>query len=578
MKKIIALSIIGITLSNISVMPVTAFTINDFTVYPAEITVSNTENTVLTVKGSSEEDIVLRLFDSDNSLVYTDVILAADNTGEDDVFEFQRPDSSEKEYTAVISSGNEIKQVSIKYTKTIQTPGGGGGGGGGGTGVMSDSTYPWTSPIEDLANEIKDATDEKRAIQVIKDITDETDLEKTDIESEEQISDNASNTVENIASNLNAKTMQPNNKNILSLSSGSITKTDVSKLNNTMTTLTAQLTDGQVNLNRGLFSEYIIKTAFDKNEKATIRVTKELLNEIKDLDILTIADENFRVSYDIDELTEMIGDMEYIEIVVEQPENESDGTVKKLKINFNTENVNTMKVSFPGVEGNTDYMSVVDENGNPVGGKYNALTGCIEAKINSGGMYSVVINEKDFVDIKDESEDVQNAIKLLASKGIIEGTSETEFSPDSPITRAEIAALMLRIIAKNDPNEDGGFADVTQENWYFGTAGSSKKYGLINGYEDNTFRGDNIILKDQLTAIAARLLRSEMRYIIPENLEDYLDFTDRKDLAEWSLEDIATARMADIVLMSSDGAFHPVESMTRGNASLIIMRMYNKIK
>lgn len=249
----------------------------------------------------------------------------------------------------------------------------------------------------------------------------------------------------------------------------------------------------------------------------------------------------------------------------------------KVKVKFNTDKTATMKISFPGISGDTTYMAVVDENGKAIGGKYNPATGELEAKISASGVYSVVYNEKDFEDIKNKSAEMQNAIKTLAAKGIINGTSETTFSPDSSITRAEIVALMLHTLSKLDPNQDGGFADVTKENWYFGAAGSSRKYGIINGYEDNTFRGNDVISKEQIIAVTARILRNEMNYKTPENISEYLKYADAESISEWAKQDIALAEMANIVLQRVDGKFVKGDEMTRGDAAVILMRLFDKI-
>lgn len=249
----------------------------------------------------------------------------------------------------------------------------------------------------------------------------------------------------------------------------------------------------------------------------------------------------------------------------------------KVEVKFNNDKTTVMKISFPGISGDTSYMAVVDGSGKAIGGKYNPATGELEAKISASGVYSVVYNEKDFEDIKNKSAEMQNAIKTLAAKGIINGTSETTFSPDSSISRAEIAALVVRTLSVFDPNEDGGFVDVTKENWYFGVAGTSRKYGIINGYEDNTFRGKDVILKEQIIAVAARILRNEMNYKTPENISEYLTYADAESLSEWSKEDIALAGMANIVLQRVDGKFVNTDEMTRGDAAIILMRLFNKI-
>ena len=249
----------------------------------------------------------------------------------------------------------------------------------------------------------------------------------------------------------------------------------------------------------------------------------------------------------------------------------------KVAVTFDTDKTTTMKISFPGVTGDTTYMAVVDDTGTAIGGKYNPATGELEAKINESGVYSVEYNEKYFTDIKDKTAEMQDAIKVLAAKGVINGTSETTFSPDDSISRAEIAALIMRTLSRLDPNEDGGFADVTKDNWFFGVAGSSRKHGIINGFEDNTFRGNDIILKEQIVVVAARVLKNEMDYIVPTSPEEYLKYTDADSLPEWAKEDIALAEMANLIMERTDNMFVPEDEMTRGDAAIILMRLFNKI-
>ena len=147
----------------------------------------------------------------------------------------------------------------------------------------------------------------------------------------------------------------------------------------------------------------------------------------------------------------------------------------------------------------------------------------------------------------------------------------------STISRAEIAALLLRVLSQVDPNADGGFEDVKQTDWFYGTAGSAKKYGMIKGFEDNTFRGNNVIEKDQILTIASRVLQREMRYKTPENVDEWLKFTDADKIADWAKNDIALAAMANIITRTADNTIHADEDMTRGDVALIIMRLFYKI-
>jgi len=251
----------------------------------------------------------------------------------------------------------------------------------------------------------------------------------------------------------------------------------------------------------------------------------------------------------------------------------------KVYVNFeNNSQNNVVKVSFPGITDSGKNFTVADDEGNLIGGKYNPITKELEAKINKSGIYSIVDNAKSFSDIKTKSAEVQNAVELLAAKGIINGTSAAEFSPDDTITRAEITSLICRIISKYDANADGGFSDVTPQNWYFGAAGSGKKIGIINGYANNTFRGSYVIPKIQIVSIAARVLKTEMGYLPCDNSYEVLsEFSDYSDIADWGKNDAALANMANMIVKRKDGAFLPNEEMTRGDAAVILKRLYDKV-
>ncbi len=256
-----------------------------------------------------------------------------------------------------------------------------------------------------------------------------------------------------------------------------------------------------------------------------------------------------------------------------------------LPINENTDKLAIAKMNKTvNEDGSVGYIPYSINNGVfinhdiVVGGKYNPITDELTAKIDKSGFYSIIENEKSFNDIKEKSAEMQEAIKLLASKGIINGTSETEFSPDKSISRAEVAAIILRTLSKLDENADGGFSDVTKSNWFYGTAGSAKNAGIINGYEDNTFRGNVVIPKVQIVSVSGRVLKNEMGYYDVSDIEKALGgYGDRSDIAKWAEGDVALATDANMVIKRTDGLFGGTAEMTRGDAAIILKRLFDKV-
>jgi len=131
---------------------------------------------------------------------------------------------------------------------------------------------------------------------------------------------------------------------------------------------------------------------------------------------------------------------------------------------------------------------------------------------------------------------------------------------------------------QNDPNADGGFTVVRRSDWFFGEVGSAKRFGIINGTSPTTFAPNNNIQKDQIVAICARTLRSGMGYRNPSDVSGALSrYSDAGSIAQWGREDIALATREGLVVYRTDGTFNGSATMTRGDAAIILYRMFMKI-
>ncbi len=617
MKKNIALITALLLITNLFAFTVSAANISITSVYPEGKTgYKSGDDVKITGECTAGKDVVIRIYNEKESLIYTDVILAPDNT--DGKFEFagfkipETASTGKLDYKVVITEAQtaNVAAETIAVNGTERSSSGGGGGGGGGSVTMkswvkedvkpekdtTDKTEdtdvpgeqrdpnnqdpsndtPSNDPLNStIINEASNVKSESAAVGLINKATEGTSASALKWESTRNT---IAVSVETMISNLSAKKINTSNStNTLVLKESSITDSDMKKYTDTEKKLKDTVNKNKITLNRELLKEYIVTTAFSTTKKANITIYGGFVTKLEKFGIetLTINDKSFRVTYTLNELKNMIGDNEFTSFNIDTTT--LSGKSKKISINFDTDKTNTMKIAFPGLSGDSKYMAIVDEKGNPVGGRYNPATGALEAKIAESGVYQIVNNEKNFEDIKNKSKEMQESIKILAAKGIIEGTSAKEFSPDDTITRAEIAALLLRVLSQVDPNADGKFADVKKSDWFFGTAGSAKNYGMIKGFEDNTFRGNAVIGKDQILTIASRVLKREMKYKTPENLSEWLTFKDASAIEEWAREDIAIATMANIITRNADNTIKASADMTRGDASLVIMRLFYKI-
>jgi hypothetical protein len=98
------------------------------------------------------------------------------------------------------------------------------------------------------------------------------------------------------------------------------------------------------------------------------------------------------------------------------------------------------------------------------------------------------------------------------------------------------------------------------------------------GFEDNTFRADTELPKEQMVMIGANMLIEQMKYKTPTEIETWLSrYIDRPDITSWSENGIALATKSNIVIPRIDSRFAPSSTMTRGDAAIILYKLVDKI-
>ena len=235
-------------------------------------------------------------------------------------------------------------------------------------------------------------------------------------------------------------------------------------------------------------------------------------------------------------------------------------------------------LSFSTGSSDTTYLGLADSAGGALYSKYNPATARLEGKANASGVYSTARRELDFKDISQKSKAMQEAIKNLASRGVINGTSPTTFEPDKLLTRAQFVSLVMRGLGKIDGNASANFTDVKSGDWFRDAAASSQKYNIISGFPDGSFRGLSNINKGQMYTVVGRILVNEARYNTPYDPARYLTgFSDGLAIDEALKPMVALASRENLIVRRTDGRFAGGLNMTRGDAALILYNLFQKI-
>ena len=88
--------------------------------------------------------------------------------------------------------------------------------------------------------------------------------------------------------------------------------------------------------------------------------------------------------------------------------------------------------------------------------------------------------------------------------GLMTGVSANEFAPEATTTRAMIVSMLARLEGVESAN-DAGFADVSDE-WYATAVNWAAASGITSGTGDGNFSPNTAITREQLAAILQRFL------------------------------------------------------------------------
>lgn len=116
-------------------------------------------------------------------------------------------------------------------------------------------------------------------------------------------------------------------------------------------------------------------------------------------------------------------------------------------------------------------------------------------------------------------------IEYMADKEIITGYPDGEFKPQNNLTRAEFASLIYRFAGLKTVDSQNPFDDLDEEHWAYKNILSLVHSGLIDGYEDGTFRPENEITRAEVMTVVNKILgRNPLdSYVKTLKFEPYTD-------------------------------------------------------
>jgi hypothetical protein len=196
----------------------------------------------------------------------------------------------------------------------------------------------------------------------------------------------------------------------------------------------------------------------------------------------------------------------------------------------------------------------------------------------SNSLYAVVAYHNTFADL--EKHWSKADVEEMASRLIVSGVSATSFMPERSVTRAEFVAILVRGLGLRGTGGAAApvFSDVPEEAWYVETIKSAVSYGLMMGYEDETFRPNRLITREEMFVMLDRALKLAGAGLASSADDDSLTaFKDAGKISSWA-RNAASAAASMGLIKGFDGMLAPQEHLSRAEAAVIIKRLLEHAK
>ena len=162
-------------------------------------------------------------------------------------------------------------------------------------------------------------------------------------------------------------------------------------------------------------------------------------------------------------------------------------------------------------------------------------------------------------------------ILFAASRGLLSGTSDTTFSPDTGMTRGMFVTALGRLAGINpDSYQTGKFTDVKADAYYAPYVNWAAQTGIVEGVTATTFAPDTNINREQM-AVIMKNYAAKLGYDLPQTLKA-VTFADNTQISSWAKDAVKSMQQAGILAGKNENKFDPKGTATRAEVATVLRR------
>lgn len=166
----------------------------------------------------------------------------------------------------------------------------------------------------------------------------------------------------------------------------------------------------------------------------------------------------------------------------------------------------------------------------------------------------------------------EDSIRQLIKNKAIQGYPDGTFRADNTITRAEFVTTLVNAFALE--TKSGKVFTDTRSHWAKAAIATASSYGIISGYNETTFGPDDPVTREQMAVmlVAAAKINTDANGSLTGL------FSDSTQISDWASKAVLAAGKAGILSGYPDKTFRPAAWASRAESAAVIVKALDAAK
>lgn len=171
------------------------------------------------------------------------------------------------------------------------------------------------------------------------------------------------------------------------------------------------------------------------------------------------------------------------------------------------------------------------------------------------------------------------AVRYVTALGLFSGTSADTFSPKAPMDRAMAVTVLWKLAGAPEAGSEPPFTDVSPRAYYVGPVGWAAEHGIVSGVSADRFCPHSPVTRQQLALMLLRF--AEDRSAAAGGAAELEVYPDADEISRFARSAMAWALDRGILRGSSEHGgilyLNPKSTVTRAEAAVMLMQLHRRL-